>query len=132
MIEHDLALVCAAAARLVGCISWEDSAAGMLDVLVNLVGCDDVAIYAQPSGGGPAQRVLSVGPRAAEHPTLATAASALRIPFEIGDIALGALAVFRLVPHKTGFDRLDRELLELVARHAAAVLWHAHRTAVRR
>lgn len=117
-----IAVTCAAAARLVGCVGWEETAAGILDVLVNLVGCEDAAIYATPPDGGPPRRVVAVGPEAAAHATPATVGRALRIPFELDGRCLGALVLFRLVPHKAGIEPHDRDILALIARHAAAVL----------
>ena len=117
-----LATLCAAAARLIGCFDWDDTAAAIVDVLVNLIGCTDAGIYVAPPQGGPARRFLSLGAHAAAHPTLATVGRAHRVPFQLGDTCVGALALFRLAPHKASLDPLDQELLGLLARHAAAVL----------
>ena len=35
----------------------------------------------------------------------------------------GAIAIFRLLPQKTGFEEVDRELFELLATHAATALY---------
>ena len=35
----------------------------------------------------------------------------------------GAIAIFRLLPQKNGFEDVDRELFELLATHAATALY---------
>jgi hypothetical protein len=35
----------------------------------------------------------------------------------------GAIAIYRLLPQKSGFEEVDRELFELLATHAATALY---------
>src|SRR5574340_1038003 len=50
------------------------------------------------------------------------------IPLKIGDQVTGAMALFRLLPQKSGIQALDRELFELLATHAATALYCSGRT----
>lgn len=47
------------------------------------------------------------------------------VPLIIGDSIIGAIAVFRLLPHKTELEKLDHELFALLAVHAATALYCA-------
>ncbi|HEY6844177.1 MAG TPA: GAF domain-containing protein [Thermoanaerobaculia bacterium] len=47
------------------------------------------------------------------------------VPLKIGDSIIGGIAVFRLLPHKTQLEQLDRELFDLLAVHAATALYCA-------
>ena len=45
------------------------------------------------------------------------------IPLSLDGNVIGAIAVFRLLKHKKGITRVDRELFELLATHAATALY---------
>lgn len=45
------------------------------------------------------------------------------IPLKLGSKVVGALALFRLLPQKSGFEPIDRELFDLLATHAAVALY---------
>lgn len=45
------------------------------------------------------------------------------VPLKLGDRVIGALALFRLLPQKAGFEPLDREMFDLLATHAATALY---------
>jgi GAF domain-containing protein len=45
------------------------------------------------------------------------------VPLKLGERTIGALALFRLLPQKTGFEPIDRELFDLLATHAAMALY---------
>jgi GAF domain-containing protein len=53
------------------------------------------------------------------------------VPLKLGDQLVGALALFRLLPQKAGFEPLDRELFELLATHAATALYSSELRAAR-
>ena len=44
------------------------------------------------------------------------------IPLKIKDRVVGVIAIYRLLPHKTGLTSLDHKLIELLAGHAATAL----------
>jgi hypothetical protein len=45
------------------------------------------------------------------------------IPLKLDGQVVGALAVFRLLPQKAGFEAIDHELFDLLATHAALALY---------
>jgi hypothetical protein len=45
------------------------------------------------------------------------------IPLKLDGKVNGAIAIFRLLPQKSGFEEVDRELFELLATHAATALY---------
>ena len=45
------------------------------------------------------------------------------IPLKLDDTVIGAIAVFRLLPQKSGFEAIDMELFELLGSHAATALY---------
>jgi GAF domain len=45
------------------------------------------------------------------------------IPLKIGETVIGAIAIFRLLGQKNGIEDLDRELFNLLATHAATALY---------
>lgn len=47
------------------------------------------------------------------------------VPLKVGGHAIGAIAIFRLLPQKQGLDHRDRELFELLASQAAIALQHS-------
>lgn len=44
------------------------------------------------------------------------------VPLRLAEKTVGAIAIFRLLPHKPALEALDRELLELLGTHAASAL----------
>jgi hypothetical protein len=48
------------------------------------------------------------------------------VPLAVQGQVLGALVILRLLPHKQGLHREDRELLDLLGAHAASALLGAH------
>jgi hypothetical protein len=47
------------------------------------------------------------------------------IPLKVGEVVIGAIAIFRLLGQKNGIEELDRELFNLLATHAATALYCA-------
>ena len=45
------------------------------------------------------------------------------VPLKLDDKVIGALALFRLLPQKSGFEAIDYELFNLLATHAATALY---------
>ena len=45
------------------------------------------------------------------------------IPLRLDDVVIGAIGVFRLLPQKSGFEPIDLELFDLLASHAASALY---------
>jgi len=118
------------------------------EIVINLIGSEEVAIFERDLSGnfrlissigvghsnirsfalgeGPiGRRLISGGvfvqDVAGDHDDHLTAC----VPLKVGDSITGAIAVFRLLPHKGAFERVDRELFELLAVHAAMALYCA-------
>lgn len=47
------------------------------------------------------------------------------IPLKVGDVVTGVIAIFRLLGQKSGIEDLDRELFNLLGTHAATALYSA-------
>jgi hypothetical protein len=45
------------------------------------------------------------------------------VPLKVGDRVIGAIAIFRLLQHKSNLESLDYELFNLLATHAATALY---------
>jgi hypothetical protein len=45
------------------------------------------------------------------------------LPLKLEDRVTGAIAIFRLLPQKSGLEPVDRELFDLLATHAAMALY---------
>jgi len=52
------------------------------------------------------------------------------IPLKVRDVVIGVIAIFRLLGQKNGIEELDRELFNLLATHAATALYSASLHAV--
>jgi hypothetical protein len=155
----NLANLYVASYRLHGTLDRADVLEAIREIVANLVGSEQMAIYAT---GGPAnglKRVVSIGltpepPRAIAagegligaaardgHTCVFDAAPDVgRLPHErdltacvvlrLGDVVTGVLAIFRLLPQKTAFGPLDRELFDLLGTHAATALFCTERPAL--
>ncbi len=131
--------------RLHGSMDRAEILAAIREIVVNLVGSEELAILERRgdrlepalvegvsperlgelgSGAGPiaraaaAGRVLAGG-EAAEHGLAAW------VPLRIGDEVVGAIAIFGLLAHKPGLGAADAALLELLSTHAALALRRA-------
>lgn len=118
------------------------------EIVINLVGSEEVAIFepGRPGefvltssfgidagriarfrlGEGPiAQRIQSgsiyVNPNAGSGADQITAC----IPLSIGASIIGAILIFRLLDHKTSLQPVDHEIFDLLAVHAATALYCA-------
>ncbi len=94
--------------------------------LVSSVGLDSSHLGAFSIGEGPiGQRLTSgevfVKDAPGDHDDRLTAC----VPLKVGESITGAIVVFRLLPHKTALERIDHELFELLAVHAATALYCA-------
>lgn len=148
----NLANLYVASYRLHGTLDRNDVLEAISEIVANLVGSEQLAIYSTGADGGTLERVASTGliplPPAVialGHGLIGTAAKegATRL-FTPGDgagrlrhetdlracvvlkldgVVTGVLAVFRLLPQKTTFGSLDRELFDLLATHAATALF---------
>jgi len=92
------------------------------EIVANLVGCEEMGIYARrPDGGLSLLDGIGVG---ADHE--GTEASAIvSVPLHLNGRVVGVIALFKLLPQKTGIEPVDQELFSLLSTHAARALHHA-------
>ena len=137
--------------RLHGTVDRQEAIAIIQEIVANLIGSEEMGIFeadtsgqtlvligsngikpeeykALPASAGLIGRVFSTGERyvAGEGDTQGLTQSETEltacIPLRVGDRSTGALAIFRLLPQKSGIEALDRELFDLLATHAATAL----------
>jgi hypothetical protein len=145
----NLANLYVAAYRLHSTLERAEVLAAIQEIVVNLIGCEEVAVFeregelerlslvagqglaedmpsAVPFGAGVIGRAaaggstLVVGPGEAALPH-ETGITAC-VPLKVGGRVTGAIAIFRLLGHKAGLEELDYELFELLGTHAATAL----------
>lgn len=147
--NSELVTLFAAMERLYGAAGRADALEAIQEIVVNLVGSEELAVFELTEDGrrltathafglAPATlRDVSIGcgtigrvaadgiafvtadgtPAAADPPRLSAC-----IPLKLGEKVTGALAVYGLLDHKRTLRALDRELLALIEKHAAAAL----------
>ncbi len=120
------------------------------EILANLVGPEETAVFELDEAGGSLHLISSNGiePHAfarvalgegvigkvaasgetwlAGHAGAAGGAEELLtacVPLKLEDRVTGAIAIFRLLPQKSGLEAGDRELFDLLATHAAMALY---------
>ena len=142
--KAQLGLLCVASAQLHASTAHDECLRNLQDVLVNLIGSEEIAIWSFSTdrhtlelragqgidgdawrnvtvGEGMVGKVaasgelLAPGPAGAGQPTVC-------IPLKLGDEVVGVVAVFRLLPHRSGFRPHDHEVFGLVAKQAAFAL----------
>jgi hypothetical protein len=149
----NLANLYVASYQLHGTLDREEALSIIQQIVANLVGCEEVAIFewddaqkalrlAGSSGIDPETyatvasghgvigtcaetgNTWIVGEDAPDRPRSAEEASlSACVPLKLDGRVSGAIALFRLLPQKSGIEALDRELFELLATHAATALY---------
>ena len=138
-----LANLYVASYRLHGTLDREAVLSTILEIVTNLVGCEEIAVFETDGGGtrlelaastgidGDAYRSLAfgagqIGACAATGETFvaadATSPLTACVPLKLDGHVSGAIALFRLLPQKSGSEDVDRELFDLLATHAATAL----------
>ncbi len=150
--NSNLANLYVASYRLHSTLERAEVVEAIHEIVANLVGSEELVLYETGPNGGVLSPVSSQGlDKARLHPipfgtgligeaarTGETYLAPTRegaggpgveahltacVPLKLGDRVIGALALFRLLPQKTGFEPLDRELFDLLATHAATALY---------
>lgn len=143
-----LSLLYIASQRLAAVDSIEDGRVSVREIVANLIGSEELALYECRPGGvfelvdsvgmdQRAQKTLVPGEghlgaflsRGAEFVDEHAPAADLNafVPLRSGDRLLGALFIFRMLPHKTTMDPVDGELLHLLSQHAAFAVFPSAR-----
>jgi hypothetical protein len=150
--NSNLANLYVASYRLHGTLDRPEVLAIIQEIIVNLVGSEELGIFELNSNGSTLSLLASVGIDPAPYQTIPlgsgligrsaftgemylagqtrdTAASREEanltacVPLKLNDKVTGAIAVFRLLQQKAGLETLDHELFDLLASHAAMALY---------
>lgn len=143
-----------ALSRLHGLLRREEVLEALQDIVVSLVGCEQLAIFETGAEAGAdgaplrPSRASGVDAAALERAAQGPVAQVLRsgrvwvredergappsehaptacIPLRVGSLTVGALALFALLPHKERLDEVDRALFAQLATHGATALYCA-------
>ncbi len=148
----DLASLYVASYRLHGTLDRGETLSIVQDIICNLIGSEEIAIFEADEEGTALSLVASLGiddapfhrvpmgrgliGRCAQSRAIFLAGrdetAGMRpeeeslsacVPLSVDDRLIGAVAIFRLLPQKTGLVALDRELFDLLGTHAARALY---------
>jgi hypothetical protein len=143
-----------AASRLHGLLRRQEVLEALQDIVVNLVGSEQVALFEASEDGATLELSRSLGVDEAPLRRVSAArgllGQALRsgnvwvaaddtdigalpherslsacVPLRVGSVPVGAVAIFRLLPHKERLDEVDRALFQQLSTHAATALYCA-------
>ena len=152
--NSNLANLYVASYRLHGTLDRTEVLSVIQEILINLVGSEEIALFEVPSEGHclKLQSSFGIDPSAFQDMRLdrgiigwsaATGGSFLTgmespaaplpleryltatVPLKLADRTIGVIAVFRLLGQKAGICDLDREMFDLLATHAATALYCA-------
>ena len=148
----NLANLYVASYRLHGTLDRQEVLVALQEIVINLIGSEELAIFELDKGEGVLQliasygidsrKIMSIPPgtgligkiaetgemfikseaEMAELPDYEKELTAC-IPLKLDDSVMGAIAVFRLLPQKQGFETIDHALFDLLATHAANALY---------
>lgn len=117
--NSDLVKLCVALARLAGAVTPDEVAEALGDIVVNVVGSEEFAVFER----GARTPLVSMGmdvpslarlsahlERSADTPGLIT-----RLPLKVGAETVADLAIIGLLPHKGEMDESDRYLLDILS-----------------
>jgi len=149
--NSNLANLYVASYRLHGTLDRREVLDVIQEIVTNLIGCEEIAIFETDPDRVAVTLVHSCGIDPGAHdrvclgegligqavasgepyiagggsPGTAPAEAGLTacIPLKLGDRVTGAIALFRLLPQKAELGALDRELFELLGTHAATALY---------
>jgi hypothetical protein len=157
----DLVRLTVASQRLASSVQRDDVLSTIEEIVVDLIGSEEVAIFelAEFDGDADSLRLVHVRGIAASSPRLARAAGPIRyalgvgqtlvarsrrrgaddvdggltaaIPLKLDGHVTGAIAIFSLVEHKEALAPVDHELFEVLSRQAAMALHLAASRALR-
>jgi Skp family chaperone for outer membrane proteins len=148
--NSNLANLYVASHRIHGASKRDDVLAAIEEIVMNLIGCEELAVFERAGTEPVLRRIDSVGidPRrdlavffgtgvigraAATGDLFVRDASAAAggdadaditacIPLRLDGVVTGAIAVYRLLPQKPGLEEVDFELFDLLGMHAATAL----------
>lgn len=133
--NSDLTNLCVASTRLHESLERREVLAAIQEIVINLVGSEELAVFELNEKGDALELVDSFGIEKGRYEKMAVASTGLPVlnaedaltacvPLMLGDQTVGAVAVFRLLPQKAGgLERIDRDLLELLRAQAGVALY---------
>jgi len=160
--NSNLANLYVASYRLHGTAERQEVLTVIQEIVANLIGSEELAVYELNPEGSALALIDSFGIEPERHRTVPTGAGLIGgtvlsgetyisdgsrppgglpqetdltacIPLKLDGRVTGAIALFRLLPQKAGFEAVDRELFDLLATHAATAIYcsglHARLTA---
>ena len=148
----NLANLYVASYRLHATLDRQEVLSVIQEIIINLVGSEELAIFEVDASGETLRLIASFGideepyrsipfeqgiigkaaasgkPYLADHEPDEEARNAepdltACVPLRLGEATTGAIAVFHLLPQKPGLEPLDYELFDLLGTHAAAALY---------
>ncbi len=149
-LNTKLASLYVASYRLHGTMDRAEVLETLREILINLLGSEEFAIFEREGDGPGLRRIASFGTLADQEPTPSLDEPPLGawlagssphvcevdpgevgttrrvracVPLRIGDRVVGGIVVYRLLAHKPTLDAADIELLELLGTHAATALY---------
>jgi len=143
----ELAQRCVALERIHGAATREETLAALQEIVVNVIGSEEVAIFERRGGGLELAQSFGVDPEPLRRVVLGdgavgrAAATGLpwragaeeshgpgdgdltaAIPLLHGDDVAGVIAIYRLLGHKPGLTEADEALFDLLSAHAGVAL----------
>jgi hypothetical protein len=145
-LNSNLANLYVASYRLHGSLERAEIVSTISEIVVNVIGSEDFVVLERVEDAQPMRAIGSFGVdvaqmkpvRFGEGPIgLAIASGATTvsdgegsreaplacIPLKVGERVIGAIVIFRLLPHKSRLESIDHELFELLVTHAASALY---------
>lgn len=150
--NSNLANLYVAGYRLHGTLDRQEVLTIIQEIIINLVGSEEVGIFELNPKGSALSLVASNGIDPARHRTIPLGSGLIGqtaltgetyvaghsgdssgspeeadltacIPLRLNDKVTGAIAIFRLLPQKAALEALDHELFDLLGTHAAMALY---------
>lgn len=153
--NNNLANLYVASFQLHSTLDRGEVLAAIQEIVINLIGSEELAIYELDDDGRELKLVGSFGIDPGTYATVPLGAGVIGrtavsgeiylaakgldpgrtareanltacVPLKLGDQVRGVLAIFRLLPQKNGLEAIDYELFNLLAAHAATALYLTH------
>jgi len=153
--NNNLANLYVASFQLHSTLDRGEVLAAIQEIVINLIGSEELAIYELDDDGRELRLVGSFGIDPGSYATVPLGAGVIGraalsgeiylaakgvdpsrtaretnltacVPLKLGDQVRGVLAIFRLLPQKNGLEAIDYELFNLLAAHAATALYLTH------
>jgi hypothetical protein len=151
--NSNLANLYVASYRLHGTLDHKEILSSVQEIIINLVGCEEFAIFDLdeegmltltasmgidparygriPVGEGKIGEAVRAGEiylakgKGTDSPSSEETPLVACIPLKVEGKVTGVIAIFRLLQHKTALEAIDQELFDLLATHAAMALYCA-------